>query len=86
MKNKMKEFTNTVENVITMATAKDANGNPLNRGELASAFGIWTSEKKEDLTPEALKSWARKRINLYRGWISNLEGLGASLAFAGKYT
>ena len=71
----MATFINTVENVIAMATAKDAEGKPLHRGELASAFGIWTSEKREDLTPEALKGWARKRISFYRGWISNLEEL-----------
>lgn len=71
----MKDFSNTVNNVVTLATAKDAEGKPLNRGELAGAYGIWTSEKKEELTPEALKGWARRRIALYRGWIANLEEL-----------
>lgn len=71
----MKNFENTVNAVVELATAKDAEGKPLNRGELAAAYGIWTSEKKEELTPEALKGWARKRISLYRGWIANLEEL-----------
>ena len=71
----MKDFVNSVNNVVELATAKDGEGQPLNRGELASAYGIWTSEKKEELTPEALKGWARKRITLYRGWIANLEEL-----------
>lgn len=71
----MKDFINSVDNVITLATAKDAEGKPLNRGELAAAYGIWTSEKRDELTPEALKGWARKRIALYRYWIANLEEL-----------
>lgn len=71
----MKDFVNSVNNVVELATAKDGEGKPLNRGELASAYGIWTSEKKEELTPEALKGWARKRIALYRSWIANLEEL-----------
>lgn len=71
----MKNFANTVENVVAMATAKNEKGFSANRGELACAYGIWTSEKSEELTPEALKGWARKRIALYRGWIANLEEL-----------